>query len=112
MVVLFEANYKSPDNEAGHFEASFLNDSIQQQQQQHTESDDDQQKLLDIEQNIANLEKSYGKGEHYQMQNWWVSQLLLSFEMSNPTRRPVSNYVLMKFPNKQWDSNIRRFHSI
>lgn len=61
VVVLFEANYKSPENEAGHFEPSFLNDTIQQQ---HTDIDDDQQKLLDIEQNIANLEKSFGKGEH------------------------------------------------
>lgn len=26
--------------------------------------DDDQQKLLDIEQNIANLEKSFSKGEN------------------------------------------------
>lgn len=63
VVVLFEAHYQSPDNEAGQFEPSFLNDSIQLQQR-HVEIDDDQQKLLDIEQNIANLEKSFSNGEH------------------------------------------------
>lgn len=74
MVVLFEANYKSPDNEAGHFEASFLNDSIHRQQQQHIDIDDDQQKLLDIEQNIANLEKSFEKGEHTGLGNRWFDK--------------------------------------
>lgn len=63
VVVLFEAHYQSPDNEAGQFEPSFLNDSIQLQQR-HVEIDDDQQKLLDIEQNISNLEKSFSNGEH------------------------------------------------
>lgn len=62
MTVLFEITYISPDDEAGNFKASHLVDSIQQQHQL-TSIDDDQQKLLDIEQNIANLEKSYGRGK-------------------------------------------------
>lgn len=45
--------YTSPDDEAGNFEPSHLVSSIQQHY-----VDDDQQMLLDIEQNIANLEKS------------------------------------------------------
>lgn len=64
IVVLFEIIYKSPDDEAGNFEPTHLVDSIQRQQRdshEHSDTnsiDDDQQKLLDIEQNIANLEKS------------------------------------------------------
>lgn len=45
--------YTSPDDEAGNFEPSHLVSSMQQQY-----VDDDQQMLLDIEQNIANLERS------------------------------------------------------
>lgn len=45
--------YTSPDDEAGNFEPSHLVSSIQQHY-----VDDDQQMLLDIEQNIANLERS------------------------------------------------------
>ena len=45
--------YVSPDDEAGNFEPSNLINSIQQ-----NSLDDDQQILLDIEQNIANIEKS------------------------------------------------------
>lgn len=63
IVVLFDVIYKSPDNEAGHFEPANLIESIQLQHQHSQEPseaaiDDDQQKLLDIEQNIANLEKN------------------------------------------------------
>lgn len=45
--------YTSPEDEAGNFEPTNLVDSIQK-----NSLDDDQQMLLDIEQNIANLEKS------------------------------------------------------
>lgn len=67
VVVVFEISYKSPDNEAGNFEPKNLIDPIQRQ---YTEKfdlsdglDDDQQKLLDIEQNIANLEKNLIRGK-------------------------------------------------
>lgn len=51
--------YTSPDDEAGNFEPSNLINSIQQ-----NSLDDDQQMLLkDIEQNIANLEKSLCQGK-------------------------------------------------
>lgn len=46
--------YISPDDEAGNFEPSNLISSIAMQ----NSLDEDQQMLLDIEQNIANLEKS------------------------------------------------------
>lgn len=49
----FDVMYTSPDDEAGNFEPSHLVSSIQQHY-----VDDDQQMLLDIEQNIANLERS------------------------------------------------------
>lgn len=64
MTVLFEIVYKSPDDEAGNFEPSHLISSIQEQQQHNSGSiDDDQQMLLDIEQNIANLEKTISSGK-------------------------------------------------
>lgn len=66
VIVLFEISYKSPDDEAGNFEPRHLVDPIQRQYHHihgHSESlDDDQQKLLDIEQNIANLEKNLIRG--------------------------------------------------
>lgn len=67
-MVLFEVVYKSPDDEAGNFEPTNLVDSIQRQHHLlHATSensiDDDQQKLLDIEQNIANLEKSLSRSK-------------------------------------------------
>ncbi|XP_031628335.1 otoferlin isoform X2 [Contarinia nasturtii] len=62
VIVLFEITYKSPDDEAGNFEPRHLIDPIQRQHHyvidQSDSIDDDQQKLLDIEQNIANLEKN------------------------------------------------------
>ncbi|XP_055296702.1 otoferlin isoform X2 [Sitodiplosis mosellana] len=62
VIVVFEISYKSPDDEAGNFEPRHLVDPIQRQHHHvHGQSDsidDDQQKLLDIEQNIANLEKN------------------------------------------------------
>lgn len=67
--MLFEISYKSPDDEAGNFQPTHLIDSIQRQHHQlsHEQSDhsidDDQQKLLDIEQNIANLEKTLNRGK-------------------------------------------------
>lgn len=50
----FEVLYVSPDDSAGNFEPSNLIRSIQQ----NTSIDEDQQMLLDIEQNIANLERN------------------------------------------------------
>lgn len=67
VIVLFEISYKSPDNEAGNFEPRHLIEPIQRQYHHtldHSASiDDDQQKLLDIEQNIANLEKNMVHGK-------------------------------------------------
>lgn len=52
--------YTSPDDAAGNFDPSNLIKPIQQ----NSESiDDDQQMLLDIEQNIANLERSLHQGK-------------------------------------------------
>lgn len=59
VIVVFEISYKSPDDEAGNFEPRHLIDPIQRQSDS---IDDDQQKLLDIEQNIANLEKNLNRG--------------------------------------------------
>lgn len=56
--VTFDVKYISPDDEAGNFEPTNLINSIQQ-----NSLDDDQQMLLDIEQNIANLEKSFCQGK-------------------------------------------------
>lgn len=66
VLVVFEAKYVSPDDASGNFEPTNLVRSIQQQHNIScsTQSlDDDQQMLLDIEQNIANLERSLNKGE-------------------------------------------------
>lgn len=57
--VTFDVMYTSPDDEAGNFEPTNLINSIQQ-----NSLDDDQQMLLkDIEQNIANLEKTLCQGK-------------------------------------------------
>ncbi|XP_038103984.1 otoferlin isoform X1 [Culex quinquefasciatus] len=53
--VSFDVSYQSPDDESGNFESSHVVKSLHQQS---SSIDDDQQMLLDIEQNIANLEKS------------------------------------------------------
>ncbi|XP_055712780.1 otoferlin-like isoform X2 [Phlebotomus papatasi] len=58
-IVNFEVSYISPDDEAGNFEPANL---LSVMQQNSSSLDDDQQMLLDIEQNIANLEKSLSKG--------------------------------------------------
>lgn len=63
---MFEISYKSPDDEAGNFEPRHLVEPIQRHHHIHEQSDsmdDDQQKLLDIEQNIANLEKNLIRGK-------------------------------------------------
>jgi hypothetical protein len=52
----------SPDDEVGNFEPTNLNKTIQQQQLRSQSIEEDQQMLLDIEQNIANLEKSLNQG--------------------------------------------------
>lgn len=66
-MVLFEISYNSPDDEAGNFEPRHLIDPIQRHHHETHEMsadiDDDQQKLLDIEQNIANLEKNLIRGK-------------------------------------------------
>ncbi|XP_037920162.1 otoferlin-like isoform X1 [Hermetia illucens] len=56
-IVVFEAKYISPDDAAGNFEPTNLVKPIQEVHNTNS-MDDDQQMLLDIEQNIANLEKS------------------------------------------------------
>lgn len=50
----FDVTYISPDDSSGNFEPSNLIRSIQQ----NSSIDEDQQMLLDIEQNIANLERN------------------------------------------------------
>lgn len=55
-IVNFEVRYSSPETEDGNFDAPNVTKFIQQQQSKSL--DEDQQMLLDIEQNIANLEKS------------------------------------------------------
>lgn len=61
-IVNFEVRYSSPENVDGNFDSSNVSKFLQQQQ--HSNSiDDDQQMLLDIEQNIANLERSLNQGK-------------------------------------------------
>lgn len=55
--VNFEVRYSSPENTAGNFDSPTVSKYVHQQS-----LDDDQQMLLDIEQNIANLEKSLNQG--------------------------------------------------
>lgn len=68
--MLFEITYESPDDEAGNFEPKHLVDSIQRQHYLKSDEEsshninDEQQKLLDIEQNIANIEKKLNRGKH------------------------------------------------
>ncbi|KAG4068681.1 hypothetical protein HA402_002372 [Bradysia odoriphaga] len=63
--VTFDVIYTSPDDEAGNFEPTNLINSIQQ-----NSLDDDQQMLLkDIEQNIANLEKTLCQAAGRQLNN-------------------------------------------
>lgn len=62
-IITFNACYKSPDDEDG---PTNLVNVIVQQNTAPGGVDDDQQMLLDIEQNIANLEKSLQKGKEGQ----------------------------------------------
>lgn len=69
-IINFDATYKSPDDADGNFEPTNLVNVIVQQNSASgairgasSGVDDDQQMLLDIEQNIANLEKSLQKGK-------------------------------------------------
>ncbi|CRK93099.1 CLUMA_CG006578, isoform A [Clunio marinus] len=57
-VVNFEIRYASPENVAGNFDSPTVSKFVQQQS-----LEDDQQMLLNIEQNIANLEKSFQDAE-------------------------------------------------
>lgn len=59
-IVNFEVRYSSPENEDGSFDSPTVTKFIQQQQSKSI--DEEQQMLLDIEQNIANLEKSINQG--------------------------------------------------
>lgn len=58
--VNFEVRYSSPENTAGNFDSPTVSKFVQQQS-----LDDDQQMLLNIEQNIANLEKSLHQGMNF-----------------------------------------------
>lgn len=55
--VNFEVRYSSPENTEGNFDSPTVSKFVQQQS-----LDDDQQMLLNIEQNIANLERSLNQG--------------------------------------------------
>jgi hypothetical protein len=54
--------YVSPEDEGGNFEPTNLNKTVQEQYVRTQSIEEDQQALLDIEQNIANLEKSLNQG--------------------------------------------------
>lgn len=58
--VNFEVRYSSPEKEEGTFDSPTVSKFVQQAEQS---IDDEQQMLLDIEQNIANLERSLNQGE-------------------------------------------------
>lgn len=60
--VNFEVRYSSPESAEGGFDSSTVSKFVQQQALEQG-IDDEQQMLLDIEQNIANLEKSLNQGE-------------------------------------------------
>lgn len=55
--VCFEVRYSSPENMEGNFDSPNVSKYVQQQS-----LDEDQKMLLDIEQNIANLERSLVQG--------------------------------------------------
>lgn len=59
--VNFEVRYASPESAEGGFDSSTVSKFVHQQSEQGI--DDEQQMLLDIEQNIANLERSLNQGE-------------------------------------------------
>lgn len=60
--VNFEVRYSSPESAEGCFDSSTVSKFVHQQAEQGI-VDDEQQMLLDIEQNIANLERSLNQGE-------------------------------------------------
>lgn len=62
-IVNFEVRYSSPESAEGGFDSSTVSKFVQQQAEQGI--DDEQQMLLDIEQNIANLERSLNQGETF-----------------------------------------------
>ena len=57
--VNFEVRYSSPESTEGTFDSSAVSKFVQQAEQS---IDDEQQMLLDIEQNIANLERTLNQG--------------------------------------------------
>jgi hypothetical protein len=59
VTVCFEVRYSSPENMEGNFDSPTVSKFIHQAEQS---IDDEQQMLLDIEKNIANLERSLHKG--------------------------------------------------
>lgn len=76
-IINFDATYTSPDDADGNFEPTNLVNVIVQQNSASAAIggvssgvDDDQQMLLDIEQNIANLEKSLQKGKRLSLH--WI----------------------------------------
>lgn len=60
--VSFEVRYSSPENMEGNFDSPTVSKSVQQQS-----LDEDQRMLLDIEQNIANLERTLNQGIYVSM---------------------------------------------
>ena len=56
-IVNFEVRYSSPENMEGNFDSPTVSKYVQKQS-----LDEDQKMLLDIEQNIANLERSLHQG--------------------------------------------------
>jgi hypothetical protein len=56
--VNFEVRYSSPEKEEGTFDSPTVSKFVQQAES----IDDEQQMLLDIEQNIANLERTLNQG--------------------------------------------------
>lgn len=92
--VTFDVIYTSPDDEAGNFEPTNLINSIQQ-----NSLDDDQQMLLkDIEQNIANLEKSLCQGKT------WISSLCIFFHYLSTSK--MSNFLSLFFCDEAQKPNI------
>jgi hypothetical protein len=61
--VSFDVIYQSPEDESGNFEPTNVTKNLPQNSMS---LDDDQQMLLDIEQNIANLEKSLNQSDNQQ----------------------------------------------
>jgi hypothetical protein len=75
--VNFEVRYSSPEKEEGTFDSPTVSKFVQQSES----IDDEQQMLLDIEQNIANLERTLNQGE------WRAAVCYYQFLTNEPFRR-------------------------